>query len=210
MHTRALSLMVVLSLGVTAAAASDFRIAPKPDQVASLNDIELCKHDYVRELAFVQAEVKKRYLDCTAILTVLVEQKRQEQQARLERENKRLAAEERAKVEQAAREREAAEQERLRAEAARIEQQRRRLVELQQQQLELQRMQAKAADRAARAAQLNSSMNMITRGLQMMNGTGPFAPTPAPAPSFNSLDCTTYNNGWNTPKIKCRPSPFIR
>ena len=115
-----------------AADASDFRIAPSPKQVSEMNDIDLCKHDYVRELPFIQAAVKKRFLDCTAILSVMVEQKRQEQQARMEAERKRLAAEEREKVQQAEREREAAEQARLRAEAAQIEQQRRRLVELQE------------------------------------------------------------------------------
>jgi len=39
-------------------------------------------------------------------------------------------------------------------------------------------MQAKAADRAARSAQLGQSMNMISRGLQMMNGTGALASSP--------------------------------
>ena len=113
----------------------------------------------------------------------------------IEAERKRLAAEERAKFQQAERERKAAEKAGLRAEAAQIEHQRRRLVELQEQQPELQRMQAKAADRAARSAQLGQSMNMFSRGLQMMNGTGSFAPAPLPIRNYyiggNNFICTT-------------------
>jgi hypothetical protein len=56
-------------------------------------------------------------------------------------------------------------------------------------------MQAKAADRAARSAQLGQSMNMISRGLQMMNGTGAFAQAPSPFRNYNirgnNFTCTT-------------------
>jgi hypothetical protein len=185
-----------------AADASDFRIAPSPKLVSSMNDIHLCKHDYVRELPFIQAEVKKRYLDCTAILSVMVEQKRRDRQVKVEQEKVRLAREQRAKEDQAQRERTSAEQARLRAEAAQMAQQRRRLVELQERQLELQRKQLKAAKSRDRS---NALMN-LGRALQGFSAQPSYRPAPAPSPAFPSLGakCTVYNNGWNNPTLNCR------
>jgi len=94
----ALILSTCLTLISAASIASDFRVAPKPSQVGSLNDLELCKHDYVRELPFVQAEVKKRYLDCDNILSAMMNQKRAENPAELGQKEKRLKAEGRAEV----------------------------------------------------------------------------------------------------------------
>jgi hypothetical protein len=182
--------------------ASDFRIAPSPKQVSALNDIDLCQHHYVRDLAFIKTEVKNRYLNCTALIATLVEQKQRDRQGKVEQEQVRLAREQRAKEDQAQRERTSAEQARLRAEAAQMAQQRRRLVELQERQLELQRKQLKAAKSRDRS---NALMN-LGRALQGYSAQPSYRP--APAPAFNSLNCTTTNNGWNTPTMKCKPSPF--
>jgi hypothetical protein len=182
--------------------ASDFRIAPSPKQVSALNDIDLCQHHYVRDLAFIKTEVKNRYLNCTALIATLVEQKQRDRQVKVEQEKVRLAREQRAKEDQAQRERTSAEQARLRAEAAQMAQQRRRLVELQERQLELQRKQLKAAKSRDRS---NALMN-LGRALQGYSAQPSYRP--APAPAFNSLNCTTTNNGWNTPTMKCKPSPF--
>jgi hypothetical protein len=184
------------------AGASDFRIAPTPKQVSAMNDIDLCQHHYVRDLAFIKTEVKNRYLNCTALIATLVEQKQRDRQVKVEQEKVRLAREQRAKEDQAQRERTSAEQARLRAEAAQMAEQRRRLVELQEKQLELQRKQLEAAKSRDRS---NALMN-LGRALQGYSAQPSYRP--APAPAFNSLKCTTTNNGWNTPTMKCKPSPF--
>ena len=81
-------------------------------------------------------------------------------------------------------------------------QQRRRLIELQERQLELQRKQLEAAKSRDRS---NALMN-LGRALQGFSAQPSYRP--ALAPAFNNLNCTTTNNGWNTPTMKCKPSPF--
>ena len=93
-------------------------------------------------------------------------------------------------------------QARLRAEAVQMAQQSRHLVELQERQLELQRKQLEAAKSPDRS---NALMN-LGRALQGFSAQPSYRP--APAPAFNNLNCTTTNNGWNTPTMKCKPSPF--
>jgi hypothetical protein len=199
---RHLVLILTLALFTQDAGASDFRIAPTPKQVSAMNDIDLCQHHYVRDLAFIKTEVKNRYLNCTALIATLVEQKQRDRQVKVEQEKVRFAREQRAKEDQAQRERTSAEQARLRAEAAQMAEQRRRLVELQEKQLELQRKQLEAAKSRDRS---NALMN-LGRALQGYSAQPSYRP--APAPAFNSLKCTTTNNGWNTPTMKCKPSPF--
>ena len=50
-----------------------------------------------------------------------------------------------------------------------------------------------------RQQQLNSSMELIRRGADMMR-----SPTPSPAFPSPTTKCTVYNNGWNNPTLTCR------
>ena len=86
------------------------------------------------------------------------------------------------------------------AEQARLEQQRREMQALRRQQLELlksQQEQARAQENLARTQQLQNSFQMMNKGVEMMTGTGSYAPK---APSISTTNCNVFGNQINCTK----------
>ena len=192
--TGIISGLIVFSSAVVAF-ASDFRVAPKSADVKAMNDIDLCKHDYVRSLKFIQNEVKSRYLNCTAILALVVEKKQKERQAREAKEMERREAEQRRKIAEAERERREKiarlEQEKLNALMA----QRRQLVEMQRQQLQLQQEQME------RAKSRDRSRALMALGAALSGFAGPAPTSASPFRNYSikgkNYTCTTTGSFTN-------------
>lgn len=193
-----LSSLLIVS---TPALAADFRVAPDRSSVASMNDADLCKQNYVRNLDFINAEVAKRFLDCDKVLKALVAiemDRRAEEQAKreaaikaaYERKQREAAAEikrqrERAEAERVAAAREA-EQQRLQALQAQYEAQRR----MEERQLELMREQVKAQREAADDARRAQGFDMLMRSLNNLNSIY----TPPPKTGFTCIQTGNITN----------------
>jgi len=188
--TGIISGLIVFSSAVVAF-ASDFRVAPKSADVKAMNDIDLCKHDYVRSLKFIQNEVKSRYLNCTAILALVVEKKQKERQAREAKEMERREAEQRRIVAEAEQARRNREQQKLDA----LREQRRQLVEMQRKQLQLQQEQME------RAKSRDRSRALMALGAALSGFAGPAPTSASPFRNYSirgkNYTCTTTGSFTN-------------
>ena len=189
-QTGIISGLIVFS-SAAVAFASDFRVAPKPADVKAMNDIDLCKHDYVRSLKFIQNEVKSRYLNCTAILALVVEKKQKERQAREAKEMERREAEQRRIVAEAEQARRNREQQKLDA----LREQRRQLVEMQRKQLQLQQEQME------RAKSRDRSRALMALGAALSGFAGPAPTSASPFRNYSikgkNYTCTTTGSFTN-------------
>ena len=102
-----------------------------------MNDLILCKHNYVRSLNFIEKEVKKRHLNCTAILIAFVEKKKEARRANAIAKIRRLEIEQqkRLALAEGKRKQKLVEIERRKLEKLKVEKQ--KALRIKEQQLEL-------------------------------------------------------------------------